>query len=308
MVSTKSKNFKIMSTISIIIVLTGLLVGGFYLFHNYSNSDSRKTPEANTTNTGLPYDFDYNWVEKSPYIAHAFGGINGDTYTNSYEAFLLNYQLGHRIFEVDFSVTDDNRTVLAHDADHWRKVATVKDGSKPTDNVNPTAFTYDNFMSSLWYDIYHTLDIEDLLQIMKSHPDIYIVTDTKYSDKEHVDLQFSEFVKTAQKVDESLLDRFIPQIYNPEMLGYIMDIYPWKSVIYTLYANPSWTPDNVLTFANESGVKFITIHSPIVTKELTSLWHSAGLKIATHTDNNLNAINELRSLGADFFYTDFLIP
>lgn len=127
--------------------------------------------------------FDYSWAENNPYIAHAFGGILGDTYTNSYEAFLLNYQLGHRVFEVDFYITDDGKTVAAHDNDYWSKNATLP-ANLHTSGIDDATkeFTYDNFMSSLWYDKYHPIDLDTLIQILKEYPDVYIVTDTKYSD------------------------------------------------------------------------------------------------------------------------------
>jgi len=51
-------------------------------------------------------EYDYSWVSGAcPYIAHACGGIDGATYTNSREAFIHNYELGHRIFEIDFNLS-----------------------------------------------------------------------------------------------------------------------------------------------------------------------------------------------------------
>ncbi len=41
-----------------------------------------------------------------------------------------------------------------------------------------------------------------------------------------------------QTRDKELLDRVIPQIYHQEMFGEIGSIYPFKHVIYTLYASP----------------------------------------------------------------------
>lgn len=288
----------------------GLTVGGFLIFRDpspppVSDETTPTTPEP----AGPPYEFDYSWATY-PYIAHAFGGILGNSYTNSREAFLLNYQLGHRLFEVDFDVTTDNRTVLAHDADGWRTNAVVKADSdvQIAANPDPTAFTYDNFMSSLWYDKYHPLDIDALFQLLQEYPDIYIITGTKYFDEEHVSLQFSEFVNTAKNYDEGILNRFIPQIYHQEMLDMIMNIYPWKSVIYTLYSDPDWTPENVLEFATDSGVKFITMWGSLVEQGTLDLWKTAEIKVAAHTINNLTQANRLRSLGVSIIYTDFLLP
>lgn len=229
----------------------------FFIFVNANHNntpthlDESLTIDAPAPGDSAPYDFDYSWMDKSPYVAHAFGGILEDSYTNSYEAFLLNYQLGHRVFEVDFSITDDGQTVAAHDAAHWQKNSTIHakaDWVEPSTDQN---FTYGNFMSSLWFGKYHPVDLEHLFQILKEYPDVYIVTDTKYSDETNVKKQFSAFVQTADKFDRSLLDRFIIQIYNPEMLDYIMSIYPWKSVIYTLYQAPSWTPESIIDFSQK---------------------------------------------------------
>lgn len=49
---------------------------------------------------------------KSCTIAHAMGGIDGEAYTNSMEAFKENYARGHRLFEVDLHFTSDGKLVL----------------------------------------------------------------------------------------------------------------------------------------------------------------------------------------------------
>ena len=42
-------------------------------------------------------------------ICHAMGGIDGNDYSNSLEAFKHNYAKGHRYFEVDFQYTSDGK-------------------------------------------------------------------------------------------------------------------------------------------------------------------------------------------------------
>jgi hypothetical protein len=91
-----------------------------------------------------------------------------------------------------------------------------------------------------------------------------------------------------------------------------MDIYPWKSVIYTLYGNPDWTPENVLAFSQDSGVKCITLWDTWLNERLTSdeisNWKSADINIATHTINNYARAENSRTSGANVIYTDFLLP
>lgn len=292
-----------------IIAITGI-VGGIILFS--SNQTSRNVADdvmVDVPGSEPPYNFDYSWVEDHPYISHAFGGILGDSYTNSYEAFLLNYQLGHRVFEVDFYLTDDGYTVAAHDDNQWHNHAVIPPDAEIKPSTPDTSkFTYDNFMSSLWYDKYHPVDLTTLFRLLQEYPDIYIVTDTKFADEENVRRQFTAFVDSANEIDLNLLDRFIIQIYQPEMLDWIMDIYPWKSVIYTLYNNPNWTPENVLAFSKTSGVRFITMWDTWLTTNISGLWKPSGIKIATHTLNNAARATDSRNRGADVIYTDFLLP
>ena len=48
------------------------------------------------------------------YIAHAAGGYDGRTYTNSLDAFEFNYARGFRVFELDFVVLADGTVLAAH--------------------------------------------------------------------------------------------------------------------------------------------------------------------------------------------------
>ncbi len=265
--------------------------------HNSSNQPIASDSTEQTSST--ENDFDYSWVDGSRYIAHAFGGILGKTYTNSYEAFLLNYQLGQRIFEVDFALTDDGIPVLEHDAPHWHETT-----NSPAD----TPFTYDNFRSKLIYGEFHGVDCKQLVQIMSEHPDIFLVTDTKYDDQENTKRVLNPIVEHAKQIDPSVLDRFIIQIYNEEMFDWVMEIYPWKSIIYTLYNSPGWTSENVVEFSKRTGVKYITVPAVWLNQEITDTWKNAGLYVAVHTVNDFSEVKRFQSMGVDMIYTDFLIP
>lgn len=231
--------------------------------------------------------FDYSWTNLSPYIAHAGGGILGHSYTNSYESLAFNYQLGHRLFELDFSLSSDNELIATHD---------------------PTTTSTDTFNSTLVENKFHPVSIDRLLDFLYHHPDVYIITDTKYTDEESTRSLLEHLRTAAEDLDPTILDRFIIQIYHPDMLPWVMDIYPWKSIIYTLYQNPEWTPENVLAFAESSGVKYITLFYAAASDEALDLWHSAGLYIGVHTINDLPTAKEASSRGATNVYTDYLLP
>lgn len=61
-----------------------------------------------------------DWLRGSPrLIAHAGGTVRekeyNTKYTNSLEALRQNYNLGHRLFEMDFNLTSDKKLAAVHD-------------------------------------------------------------------------------------------------------------------------------------------------------------------------------------------------
>lgn len=241
--------------------------------------------------------FDYSWMnDVPPYIAHACGGIDGKIYTNSREAFLLNYQLGHRVFEIDFNLGQDGFLIACHDENDWRKMT-------GTD----LPYTRENFNRMLIYNQYESLDCTEVIDLMEEYPDIYVVTDTKDDTQEEAMLAFSQLVYYAKQKHPEVLERIIPQIYNEEMLSWISSIYPFKSVIFTLYAT-SWTPQSVLNFCTNSGIRFITMPVGLVSKEILRLWDTMDIQVAVHTVNDEQHIDELFDMGVDMIYTDFAVP
>ncbi len=243
------------------------------------------------------YTLDHAWTESSGgLIAHAMGGIDGSDYTNSPEAFQANYALGHRVFEVDFDVSEEYYLIASHDVWRWRE-RTGAEGD----------YTAENFLASKVDGKYTTMDYRDVIDLMAEHPDIYIVTDTKYYDKTTVTLQFTQLVRYAQQTAPEVLDRLVPQIYKTEMLDWVMDVYPFRSVIYTLY-DTTWTPRSVVDFCRQRGVDFVTVPAEELTEDIAGLWHESGLTIGVHTVNDEAQADALRKLGADVVYTDFLAP
>ena len=247
--------------------------------------------------TPEPYFFDDSWIEKGCYIAHAFGGIDGFTYTNSLEAFKQNYSLGHRVYEVDMDYTQDDYSVLlSHHEDHWREI---------TGTVPEVPYTKDSFLNSVIYEKYTPLDLSGLISILAEYPDIFIITDTKYSDRTSVIMQFSQIVREAQAVDPAILDRIVPQIYNEEMFWTLMSVYPFRSVIFTLYQT-AWSSESVYDFCFRSGVRCITMPVEDVTPDILSLWKTLGIRVAVHTVNDESSAEQLFREGVDLIYTDFL--
>lgn len=261
--------------------------------------DSIVQIDHNTADRVTKYDFDYSWMEDEKLVAHAFGGKGTKTYTNALEAFDYNYALGHKAFEVDFDLTEDYVAVCSHDEEWWRYIT----GNEDSD----VEYTYENFKNAPLFTDYTPLDCRDIVDLLNEYPDIFIITDTKYSDELKVYQQFSQIVDYAKKVNPDVLDRIIPQFYTKQMLDYVMNVYPFRSVIFTLY-QITWDADDIAKYCVKSGVKCITVSESLAEAETINLWKSMGIRVAVHTVNEKEEADSLIERGVDLIYTDFLEP
>ena len=144
-------------------------------------------------------------------IAHAGGTARekeyNTKYTNSLEALRQNYNLGHRLFEMDFNLTSDKKLAAVHDWHHF--------GNK--DDVAPSSKEWKKFQgygSPETPSRFTTMLIGDVFDQMIINRDMVLVTDIKSMEisKEDRITQFKELVSEANKRDKELLDRVIPQI------------------------------------------------------------------------------------------------
>jgi hypothetical protein len=153
---------------------------------------------------------------------------------------------------------------------------------------------------------YTTMMLEDILDIMAVNQDMYLVTDTKsfeYTDQQIVQ-QFKEIYEQAAKRGNSVLDRVIPQIYNQKMYGLIKTIYPFKSMIYTLYASKD-TDDQVIAFAKDkTDIPVITMGPVRYREKFKTGLDAAGKLIYFFTLNDPAEIKNYKGSKAHGFYTD----
>ena len=242
------------------------------------------------------YEFDYGWLDENCLIAHALGGIDGINYTNSLEALEAAYNNGYRVFEGDMQLLD-GRVVLMHDEKHLCEAS----------GISRDALDYDAFIEAKLYGEYSTLDAEDIVHFLSEHPDAYFMTDSKYALNPYSANVLSGFVIAALEYDESVLDRVIVQIYNQNMLETVMDVYPFKSVVYTLYQSYD-TDDEALSFCLRSGVGAVTAHSSRMTEEFSAKLGAAGVLALVHTLNDEQEIESFFDMGVSAVYSDFALP
>ena len=239
-----------------------------------------------------------------PLVAHAGGGLRHQAgalrYTNSIEALIQNYNLGHRVFEFDLSLTSDHKLAAVHD---WRNFGNL-DG-KPMSEAEWRAFVPLD-------GAYTTAMLEDILDEMLVNEDMFIITDTKSYEAtpEEALLQFRCLYDEAVKRDPALLSRVIPQCYDEATFGYIMQTYEFPSVIYTLYASKA-TVEEVIAFAlSQDRIKVVTMPfaQGVFLEGLPSLLAAAGKIVYVHTVNHFEDIIPLSQNGAAGFYTDYITP
>ncbi|WP_051236324.1 phosphatidylinositol-specific phospholipase C/glycerophosphodiester phosphodiesterase family protein [Paenibacillus pinihumi] len=270
-----------------------LLIAVCLIWFGWGMVWSAGTPQAAADNSG-------RWKENE-WIAHALGGIQGSTYTNSYEAFMTNYHKGHRLFEVDLLQTTDGDLVARHD---WS-------GSLQPDlaELSGRALTLPQFESSLIRGHYRPLSFPDILDLMQKYPDFYLITDTKETDRMKIEQQFITLVQEARAVDPALLDRIIPEIYSPEMYDAVMSIYPFPNKMYSIYKSAA-SAESIVEFVKEK--QFTAVAMPVyrvfLNPNLVHALNQSGVQSYVHTVNSVPYMKLLQGFGVHGFYTDSETP
>ncbi|MDY5437115.1 glycerophosphodiester phosphodiesterase family protein [Peptostreptococcus porci] len=248
-----------------------------------------------------PKKFNYSWVKENRYIAHAMGGIDGNTYTNSKEAMEKSYERGLRVLETDISLSSDDKLVLIHsfEKDGLAQLGLpVSWASKPP--------TEKEFLERKILGRYTTMKFSDVVAFMKKHKDVYIVIDLKNNDIKDVEKCYKKIVEIAKKEDQSVLKRIIPQIYYEQMYRPLMNIYDFKSIIFTTYRIEELEVNKIVDFSYEHGIKIVAVNKFKFSKDLTDKLVDRGIGLYMFTYNDESVVNSLRNLYVSGFYTDFL--
>lgn len=237
-------------------------------------------------------------------VAHAMGGIDGLTYSNTYEAFVANYEKGIRVFEADLLLSKDDKLIARHEWGESFSVMLGQEGMMDA-GVGGGVWTYEEFKNAKVMGLYEPLSWEDILELMQQYPDMYLVTDTKQIEPEEIDQIFTEITETAEQRDPELLQRIVPQIYYQSMWDDIEAIYPFESVIFTLYQTYD-SDESVVAFAKEKGIAAITMSATRANASLVASLNELGIPSYVHTINDRDQVLKFKRMGVYGFYTDFL--
>lgn len=239
------------------------------------------------------------------WIAHALGGINGHSYTNSIDAFELNYANGFRVFEIDLFLTADEQICAAHTMESMRSEFGV--------DASVSEMTRKDFLSQRYFGSYKPVCLNEIEGLIRSYPDTTFIFDIK--DRKQNERDPGAFSKHYRRIYLQIADswsqhpdlwsRVIPQIYSESHLTFLESIHPFKAVLYTLYRNNA---------SDEQVIEFVSLHPEIYAiatdrtrfnSSLAKNLRALNRMTLVHTINNPSEIQALSRNGASGFFTDF---
>lgn len=253
------------------------------------------------------YSFADIWAKDNRLIAHALGGINGHRYTNSLEAFQYNYDKGYRVFEVDFTLTSDEKLVARHGwSDKTNKL--IKQDLIIYDRGSAN---YDDFMQTPLSGFYTPIDVDDVIALMRKYEDVFFIIDITKSSRDLVDKKYKLIIEAANH-NPQVLDRIIPQVYHEWMLDDLMALYDFKSMIYTVYKIPNkeYSEAEIIQFLKRAGINLLVVHKKRANQQFLKELNKNRIKAYIHTVNSLYYVEqdllEIKQVRPYGYMTDFI--
>ena len=228
----------------------------------------------------------FEWL---PSVAHAGGGLNGQTYTNSIEALNFN-STRFELFEIDFSWTSDGHLVCLHD---WgisfeRSFGIAPEGKKSLSDFLELV----NTRSDL-----NVCTLNSLTAWLKEYAHARIITDIKEDNIRALILIRSMYPE--------LQHRFIPQVYQP-LEYYEAAELGFRDIIWTLYRF-NGDDSEVLSHISQMDLYALTMPRDRADRALAQKAKSTtGVLSYVHTINSQEEFEKYRHLGIAQIYTDFL--
>lgn len=240
--------------------------------------------------------YSYVWT-KHKLIAHAAGGIDRFPYTNSKEAYLNSYKNGFRLFEIDISITSDEKLVARHD---WKK----KYGQDYQFNGDP--ITYNDFINLKYHKKYTPMDFKMVLSIMKKHPDIHVIIDGKVQSAQDTKVLYEKVNQIIKDWPYDLKMRLIPQMFYEEDLQIIRN-FGFKDIIY-VPGRESYTPSSLTEFCNKNNIGVVSLSRKRTNAEIVKMLSDNNIKVYMYTLNDLTEMQKYIKMGVHGFFTDFVQP
>ena len=225
-------------------------------------------------------------------IAHAGGGVNGITYTNSYDALNLNISNGFKYFELDFSFTKDGQLVCLHD---WANSFKRSFGFSTDKKVTLLEFKHLVATKSK----FEKCTLDGLIVWMEKNPSAFIITDVKEDNVKALRIM-------AKTIPQSF-GRIIPQIYAPENFKKVKNL-GYKQIIWTIYRYQGEDKDILKWVENFEKPFAVAMPDYRAFTSLPEELQAKGVLSYAHTVNSASQKDRLlKKYSVSEIYTDFLV-
>jgi len=232
-------------------------------------------------------------IEPLPRVAHAGGGIDGATYTNSREAVLASLDKGFAWIEIDFVWTSDGRLVCIHD---WKRSFERLFG-RPTESPLSLA----EFREEAAKLPLTLLSLDDLKALMLERPALTVVTDVKSNNIAALERMAKVLPEAARRV--------VPQIYRPNEYKAARKA-GYERIVWTLYRYRHQRDiHRVLEEAQAMDLAAVCMPAARAREGHALALRERGIPTYAHTANRPEEAEELKTRwGVTEVYTDFLPP
>lgn len=224
-------------------------------------------------------------------IAHAGGGLNGDSYTNSLAALNHNYEKGFDLFEIDFEWTADDQLVCIHD---WHGNFKKRFGFDIAEK--PSSAYLESIRGSIKYPV---ITLPELAKWIEMYPRAKLVTDVKIDN-----------LKALELISKTINDysvRVIPQIYDPNEYEAVKRL-GYNKIILTLYKYPG-SNEKIIEAIKSMDLYAVTMPPLRAKQNLAKELHKINVPTYVHTINSMEDYLEFANkYGITEVYTDFLPP
>lgn len=214
------------------------------------------------------------------FIAHAGGGIENQTYTNSIEAVTKSINNGFKLIEIDLNETSDNFFIGVHNWSFFKKITNYRETSNKQ-------LTFSEIKNLRVNKKYKPITINEINIIFSKNKDLYLVTDkTNNFEKINSDFNFDK-------------NRILVEIFGKKNLKKAIK----KGIINPIYNYNSGD----FNFIIRNNIKIITASINDILKNQKDFEKliNKNVFVFAYTSSNTNFINEHLGKLFTHIYTDF---
>lgn len=218
------------------------------------------------------------------FIAHAGGGIESLTYTNSLEAVNSSLLNGFKAIELDLIKSSDGVLIAGHDWKHFKTII----GHRDVDDIPMDSLDIKDYKIHNKYTILTGADISKLLS---DNPDLILFTDKSNDFSLIKKLGFNSRVYVEVFGILDFLKAIRVGIKNPMLNVDVGSLGPLPKILYVMVTNPN----------------FVVLSSKAVNEhpEYLNWLFNRGIKIFIYTSDEPCFINKMSKIYDATIYTDF---